>query len=382
MNVPIVEPYIENSILSGPRTNTNKIKFSDVFDLERFNTISHNEGSPELLPYSTYLSHTPRRAIYVGFENLSIRHSNKTLPPTKLLWKAQGNECYRPSTKDRRSKLEPPVYESGPNLCYIRIIRAYHRPLCSQTLSVDQLRDIVLGGMEFRDLTLVLSYWRAPWKLGNCPDVTLSPPKVSDSPRLLEAVESYKKRVQLVDWQYVAVMLRAEHAYLMIESHIRMKRPTQYTVEKCNEEIANVTRSKMKKLNVTKLFVTADVGLYGSQTWRESLHRKKRAQLPNITQNVKETVEDLSGWSFQQWERGFTDIPGGIEDRGYVAAIQRVLASKAACLIFLGGGLFQKLALNSYLHQTQNPCLQMVCMDHGFEHEYKQRLKQAFGDRS
>ena len=49
---------------------------------------------------------------------------------------------------------------------------------------------------------------------------------------------------------------------------------------------------------------------------------------------VERLYERSEGWSFEQWEQSFIDTLGGAMDSGYVAALQRVLAtsSKVACL--------------------------------------------------
>ena len=72
---------------------------------------------------------------------------------------------------------------------------------------------------------------------------------------------------------------------------------------------------------------------------------------------VERLYEGREGWNFDQWEQRFIDSLGGVTDRGYVAALQRVLASssKAACLVLMGGGRFQELSLESYLYHTREP---------------------------
>ena len=59
-------------------------------------------------------------------------------------------------------------------------------------------------------------------------------------------------------------------------------------------------------------------------------------------------------------------ITHGITDLGYVAAIQRTIASRADCLVLVGGGHFLKLALGDYLKFHPNHsswCIHTVCME-------------------
>lgn len=376
-NVSIVEPYIEDSALQGLRDPSSNIRFRDMFDLEMFNSISRAEGAADIVPYTTYLKYAPKRAIYVQIDHLRKKdYPDSTLPPPELVWAAPegSEECYQP---EQNSKIVPPVYPDGHTYCYFRVIRAYHRPLYRKTITAKQLQSTVLGGLDLKGFTLVLSYWRTPWRLGGCPMITVTPPKVSDSPKLLEAVEKYKKKLKLIDGQYVAVMFRSEHAYLMIQSHIRFKRPSGYTVEKCLEETIEKTHTTMTELKAPRVFMTADVGFYGSNSWKETLRRKYKEELPKITHQVEEAVEKLYGGPFQEWEQGFTDILGDQDDSAFAAAVQRVLASRAACLILLGGGSFQRMALASYLHQAQpkNLCVHLVCMDRAYKGQFEQQIE-------
>ena len=55
----------------------------------------------------------------------------------------------------------------------------------------------------------------------------------------------------------------------------------------------------------------------------------------------------------------FTESIGGIEDSSYIAALQCTLASRAECLILVGGGMFQELTMKKYMstHEKANWCI-------------------------
>ena len=378
LNVPIVEPFVQNSVLGGLREEYDKIKFSDIFDLEMFNHVSRSEGVARIVPYSRYLHHASRDAIFVKMERIGKKLSH--LPPPEVVWAATpgSDECYQ---LPANSSVVLPHYEDGHHYCYVRVVRAYHQILNKNTITSEQFYSTVLGGEELEGLTVILSLWRTPWHVSDCRTVTVRPPKIRDSPRLVQAVERYKQQFALPDGQYVAVMLRAEHAYLMIHSHIRNHKPTGYTLQQCLDEASTEAHAVLTEMNSSSVFVTADSGRYGTSSWLSSLHRPHHQGLLGITAQVEETVERLydGRWSFQDWENSFSEATGGVEDRGYVAALQRVLASQAACLVLLGGGSFQKLALTSYLHHTKNQththCVRLVCMDRVYGREYKQLVQ-------
>ena len=67
-----------------------------------------------------------------------------------------------------------------------------------------------------------------------------------------------------------------------------------------------------------------------------------------LTEKSKQLLNSLfnNELSFSEWEESFTRATGGVGNSGYIqAALQRTLASRAKCLILIGGGTFQDLAL-------------------------------------
>ena len=109
-------------------------------------------------------------------------------------------------------------------------------------------------------------------------------------------------------------------------------------------------------------FVTMDIGQYGSQTIPTTNPENKKLS--------EKTFQALyhDKWLVEEWEESFVTATGGVKDAAYLAALQRTLASRADCLILMGGGNFQSLALASYLNYHNNsskkPCIHLVCMEH------------------
>ena len=384
-DVSIVEPFIQDSVIGGLREGRSPVKFSNIFNLEAFNHISRAEGAPVIALYSTYLQQAPRRAIFVQFRRYFCKN-NCSVPPPELIWAAgeSSNECYQLTNEttlvfSRGATVVAPVYHDGHHYCYIRVVRVYHMLYSHQAITSQQFRGVIMGGIPLRGVVLVLSLWRTPWQVGICRSISLNPQKLKDSHHLLRAAEKYKEMFQLVDGEYIGVMLRSEHAYLMIQSHIRFKTPSVYTMKQCLEEVVDKSRAALaQQVDAHRVFVTADVGLFGTNSWNQSVHKGHKQDLPELTQEVQGTVERLyeGSLTFTQWEDSFTAVVGGLEDGGYVAALQRVIVSRAACLVLLGGGSFQRMSLASYLHQTQpwKQCVHLVCMDRAYEAQFKQQI--------
>jgi hypothetical protein len=98
-----------------------------------------------------------------------------------------------------------------------------------------------------------------------------------------------------------------------------------------------------------------------------------------IPQRIKGTVVCWFNYSvsFRNWENTLFNVTGGIKDRSYIAALPRTVASRAVCLVLVGGGNFLRLALHNYLNDHTDPhswCLHFVCLDGRFQDEYRDIL--------
>ena len=142
----------------------------------------------------------------------------------------------------------------------------------------------------------------------------------------------------------VALMIRLEHIHVFL-GQARSKRE-HWSVERClNAAIEKAEELKGKKSYHAKPFVTLDVGRFGSIVMKSSEH------LVNDISLINKLVPSLfdGQWSLEEWENSFTQATGGIVDSSYIAALQRTLASKAECLILVGGGMFQELTMRKYM---------------------------------
>ena len=71
-------------------------------------------------------------------------------------------------------------------------------------------------------------------------------------------------------------------------------------------------------------------------------------------------------WKFDEWNNSFDQVTGGIEDAGYIATLQKSIASTADCLVFLtkGESAFQDLVIQEYkqYHPTLSErCIRYLC---------------------
>ena len=378
----IVEPFIQNSVLGAYRES---LKFSDVFDLESFNRASRSEGMPEVVPWDAYVSRAPPNAVLVRIRGVP---RPGPLPPLEVVWAAQpgSTECWHGRGGHNNIKI------NNRSLCYVRTVLASFMFASKETISSAEVCNTLLSGVEPTTVTVVFELWRGPWEVddpllpppASCTyaskglnleyngSVTLTP-KLHDSPKLLRDIENYQQQFlrQSAGLSYVAVMLRAEHAFLMVNQvknsikHFNML----IQLHNCLNEVVKKTTVVKTELRTQNVFVTADIGLYGSSSWQKTMSPDytSNGEVGKVEEQVKHTVEGLYNrqWTFEQWENSFSQATGGMEDKGYIAAVQKGIASQAACLILLGGGSFQILALKSYVERVEphRRCVHFVCTD-------------------
>ena len=163
-----------------------------------------------------------------------------------------------------------------------------------------------------------------------------------------------------------AVMLRFEHMLLKIKTEHSV------TVESCLEEI----QATVKQMNAN-IFVSADIGKYGSNTWDYTLFHDLQFSSKRASE-IRRTGSGLVT-HIEMWEYSFAQATGGIVDRGYIAALQRTLANTADCIILVGGGIFQNIVLQEYIDDHPNPSQQSIyniCVEKKHTQVYQRYIQQ------
>ena len=373
----IVEPFLRQSVmqLAPPRAG---VRFSDMFDLQNFNEMSRDEGNPEIIDWPIFAANAPQYIVYVKMTAIG-RDTNFPRPKVTLTAAPDSRKCRMYGRRIAR--------HLNHTCCIVRMVEAYWKFASRHSLSSEDVYGTILGGLDPSQITLVFSLWRGPWHTNHPvsspppPDqlsVTGSPSEVNkfqDSPKLLQSIFNYQNKflgsgLSTNHTGYVAVMLRAEHSVLELQH--KRKSNISEEMEHCLSEVLQRTSEAQRTLGTSDLLVTADVGYYGSGSWQATMSPGKEGNVTDVQMKVQETVEKLyrGRWSFHDWEQSFSEATGGVKDRGYVAALQRGLASNAACLVLLGGGSFQKLALTSYLQHTKThglpQCVHLVCMENKY----------------
>jgi hypothetical protein len=384
--IKVVEPFIQNSVLGihpAEKANGKSVRFGEMFDLDNFNDVSRRKGLAEMIPWSVYrASAQGQAAVFVHMVRVFDDHASPTIS-----WQDGGCKVTEITGPDKTSV----------SLCQGRRAKVYWKPANTHPLSSEEVYNSILGGLDPSNITLIFSLWRGPWQVEKNAATPVLQPNTSvlhqeleykASQNLLNSAIAYQNKFLAapgVESRYVAVMIRAEHSILQFLA-MRSKN-TSKDLEKCMDELVKETDAAMKAVDASGLFVTSDVGYFGSGSWNKTISSPEKGDVADVERRVKRTVERLyagrQGWTFEEWERSFVEASGGVDERGYVAALQRVVATdrKAACLVLLGGGSFHELSLKQYLYNTNNRtqpcCVRMVCMQRKYRESLTSMLEKA-----
>ena len=418
----IVEPFIENFSLSTYLLQTDlpfATRFSDHFSLDTFNSVSKSEREPTIATWEEFQQHAPRNTVFARIIN-DCSHDAKPGPffiedvtnvntgsnMNGTRWSKQNGEvCFSKNCLNNHLL-------GGMNLCVVRIIR-----MKACLLRYDANRKIYPILFKDRhpiDLTVVFRLWASDWGNMQNPNTlhkldcrddngAMIAHKIQPSPRLLHDARYYTDNF-LGRQNRVAVMIRSEQvirnvketldrvevlqqclhvtvnlAHKLNNASIDTLNASSLRLKALNSIIANPAHSSNRDRNI---FLALDVGKYGSKSIDWILRLKKYhvgKKASGIIHMVENTVRNIyrGQWPYRDWENSFQLATDVTKNPGYIASLQRIVASQADCLVLVGGGDYQRLALVDY--QTLHPephqqCVFLVCLSRSYVRQYRALL--------
>ena len=355
-NLPmmVVEPLIQNSqFIADGRHNSGVLSFSDLFDINHFNKLTTGRSRyARLSKWDDFIHKSPKNVIYVIITGSDNVHQQGIYIEWEM---GQTNEC---STKYSELKfLEQLGY------CVVKVIKSILvRPT---PFTASEMNDIVFNTWKPDEVTIVFSGWSPKFTVSNpnhpnmCQEIVFAEGQSPFIPsqQLMKAVVKYEE-MYLKPKTSVAVMIRSEHFIRSLGGLVRNGQIKQsnlnQTVDRHIRRLITTAKNLNKGFPGGKIFVTADIGAFGSFTWGQAVNalgKRDASFLAYVDKAFKGAVVSLHDeqQTLKEWEQSFTKATGGNEDQTYVAALQRVIASRASCLLLFGGGSFELLAFDDYL---------------------------------
>ena len=350
--VTIVEPFLMNSILGHVKSwpnQTHLLKFSDMFNLHNFNNKSARSGYSPLATWEDFLSNAQEKTILVELQFGEQKF-------TKVIWEAittSTASCYSGENFSGLKQL------ATCTVCIVRIVKicCIHLEIAAyeSELTMKELRNAVFGKWKPEEVNLLFTYWSAYWQVPSASCKDFYPARnLHSNDQLLKQAKEYEDLYVKSNHSTIAFVLRFE--YLLA---------VHYNIDACMQNLYEAPH----RLNISNksVIVAADIGKYRSNSWEKSLSEFYSKNTSQLMETFKSAVTLLirNQWTFEEWENSFTKVTAGIEDNGYIAAIQKTIASRADCIVFLvQGGNFQSLVIEEYVkhHRLQSEhCIHYIC---------------------
>ena len=357
----ILEPVMAVSTFTATaQTDNNTVPFSDLIDLSHFNNVSANLGYSKLLLRETFFQKAPKKIIFVEL----VESVTSNLEVINIVWKSHSNSsCCNTEGTITKSRILSRLLEKG--FCIVGIVTIQFRGI-NCVFTERELRNVIFGKWAISEVTVVFSHWRYPWtvpseSLPSCALDKLSNIRqyVEPSRKIIEDAKAYKQMWGSGSTRTVAVMFRFERLALRT-----CRKDTRAKSIACINFCVNQALERTKELQADKsgsnAFVTMDIGSYGTDTMNNYLNDTSDFNFTSIGESIIQTLLS-STLTFEEWEEKFTAIS---VHKGYIAAVQRYIASEADCLVLVGGGFFQEMALNDYISKHSNKmfrCTRFVC---------------------
>ena len=358
-NMTVVSPFMSDTFFRVPLpevpTTTTAMKYDELFNISKLNTYCEEHSLSPFAPWEDFLQNAPREVVLVDlvYNRYIQKQCDKTIFGTK--------ECNFRLLKDFWSQmLEPHQFTIIKKVCIDLNQHLNHY------MTMEKFNALFWENPEYspNSVSLVLNEWRgiAPTlrrKIDahdlmechihlNTDDCLGFTDKYNDavfkllspSSRLFRDAEQYISKYLSESNGYIAVMVRWER--------VGMQRVNHNSVV-----IQNIVKEWQRQENTTGIFLTTDIGKYGSVVLAGNHH---------IETLTKELFKTLYGKviSLEDYSRRFEDVSNSTHP-GYICQLQRVIAAKARCLLMVGGGHFQQQTLKLYneLHGEQQ-CLKTL----------------------
>ena len=352
----VVKPFMKDSRLTTPldeQVQRTMLRFEDSFNLTDWSQRSQVVNHAPLVEWSQFLSKAPRKVILVRFEHPSVALlKSRQKAGEGILHQPQGDRYKSGCTSKWPSKsdlafLTSKRFQVVRNVCFNFFF--------GDELSVDEFHEHLLGDFAANEVSVIFETWRG---LGSaqrilvknaCPGTSPIQEFISPSKTLLQDAKEYI-RSYLSGGTYMAVMGRLEMSLVTIHKKVPV-------VPFCLEATLAQWKAFREETHLEKTFLSIDIGKYGSSKFRYHL-------APELAEKFAEFINTIFDGSMarKEWEKTFETV-SHFKDAGYIGLLQKVIVTRAKCILFVGGGAFQRHALHLYKQLHPNPedqCIKVV----------------------
>ncbi len=346
----------------------NAVLFGEYFDVDFYNRVSLNESSSQITRWKDFLSDskTPRKLV------------------TVILPSKRCDFDLKPGDVNLEKQVPPCLYGKNFNELIVGLKERFQihsvKKVCldcgklKHKLSLEELRDTIFGSdPNISEYIVLMNTWRnfaftRSWL--EVPSYCKEAENPKSSKRLISSTsvadhsKQYKDKI-IKHEKVVAVMFRIERFLTL-----KILNRSSETLDSCIEKTLQIHDKLVSERYSGKAgtFITLDIGRFGSKLMKDNKTVSKYGQdsLESINKSVAKMIPTIYNGQFksmEEYEDTFVKITGGVTERGYISMVQRSIATEADCLIVMGGGSYQQVAISQYLsNHPLKPCIYAVCV--------------------
>lgn len=347
----VVKPVMKDSNLRTPldvQLQQTMLRFEDHFNLDQWSRYTRQEGYAPLVEWKEFLAKAPRNVILVQFG-----YSSVTLLKAR---QRAGEQLLHPPQGDRYKSGCESNWPTGNEVAFLKS-RGFSivRKVCfnfyyGDQLTLEEFNKHLLGNRtSFSDVTVVMDMWRGFGSAQRvlikdvCATVARVQEHVAPSDRIFRDADRYIKSY-LHGRPYLAIMGRLEMSMLT----------TRKKVPFCLQETLKQWEAFKTDVGLQTTFLSIDIGKYGSKKFRSNVEASLSIEVAKFFRGLFGSL-----MTSKQWEKQFVTV-SQVRDAGYIGLLQKVIVTRAQCILFVGGGAFQRHALHLYQELHHSPGEQCV----------------------
>lgn len=357
LGLVVVKPVMKDSFLLTPldqRQQKALLKFEDSFDLKEWSQQTSISQFAPLVDWAEFLSKAPRDVILVSYNYPSVSVLKTRQKAGEPVLQDHVSERYKSGCSSKWPTSSQLAFLSSNGYHVVRTV-CFNFYLGDQ-LTVDEFNVHLFGEYHANNVTIIMDMWRG---LGTgqrvlikdtCSSTYPINERIKLSNQLLSDASKYIK-ANLGGGPFIAVMGRLEMTLLTVH------KKEQSVLPYCLKEIISELNLFKRDTGLNTTFLSIDIGRYGSKKWRTSMDPGLKRDFSNLVQNIYGPSASVNSW-----ERTFEDV-AMTKDAGYIGLLQKAVVTQAKCVLFVGGGAFQRHALHLYrqLHPgKEDQCLRVV----------------------
>ena len=343
----VVKPVMHDSFLRTPLDSSHQasyLKFEDSFDEQEWNHYSEKLGYALLVSWKEFMASAPRDVVLVSFEHPSVSMLKARQKAGQGLFQSPDPQRYTTGCSSKWPSASETTFlrTNGFNIIRKVCFNFYH----GDQLSLETFNGHILEGLAPNSVTVIMETWRGISSAQRvlvkdvCQNTALVQERLHLSSHLGQQAEQYIHKYLGASRQYLAIMGRLEISLLTVHKKVPV-------VPFCLEETLSQWKKFKSETHLDRTFLSIDIGRYGSKKYRSKLD-------PELDMVFHKFFQTLFGSSLtvREWEKQFELITGS-SDAGYIGLLQKMLVTRAQCVLFVGGGAFQRHAL--YLYKQLHP---------------------------